>query len=180
MFDDKRYILIILSIILSIILTIPINRLIVSSIGHSLPSKIEADETNSSPSSLQSAKTIARTITKRPLIPTSPAKYGIVDQTEETMPRNQLQWDLYTEKVLVKSKALDRMDEKKAFAGIKKTSREFKKRMNEINDQIKMYEKIKRNNPADPDAENKLESLYMLKATLTALESKIVIKSQNK
>ena len=176
MFDDKRYILIILSIILSIILTIPINRLIVSSVGR-LPNKIETDVSNPSPSIAPSTKTLT---TKHPLISANPAKYGIVVQTEETMPRNQLQWDLYTEKILVKSKALDRMDEKKVFAGIKKTPRELKKRMNEINDQIKMYEKIKRNNPADPDAENKLDSLYMLKATLTALESKIVIKSQNK
>ena len=77
-------------------------------------------------------------------------------------------------KALVQSRALEALEDQDAFAGMKKTPQEFKKRLQMVDERIKGYERITQNNPSDEESQEKLQTLYMLKSTLTAMQSKII------
>ncbi len=105
-----------------------------------------------------------------------PRKYGITVQAGDVGPRTQWQWEYYVKNSLKNSDFLSRIDDKLAAGWMKMKPQEFERRMRELNGQIQRYEDIRQKDPSDQTAEKKLETLYMLKSTLAALEEKIVVK----
>lgn len=126
------------------------------------------------PKELPRQRTIHRT-----LIPENPAQYGIISQSAADQPRNQVQWDIFMDKVLVKSGLLEQENAKPALEIIKKTPEEFQTRVKEINDRIAVFEQKKIENPSDEDAQKRLQTLYMLKAMIQAMENKITAPKMN-
>ncbi|HOW36341.1 MAG TPA: hypothetical protein PL155_08025 [Candidatus Omnitrophota bacterium] len=110
---------------------------------------------------------------RRPLIAQDPAKYGIIVQSAADQPRNQEQWNIFMDKVLVKSKLLEQENAKPALEMIKKTPEEFQTRMKEIDNRIAIFEQKKMENPSDEDAQQRLQTFYALRAMTQAMESKI-------
>ena len=164
---NKRVKTLLVIFILLLVITSRINRLINSKIAQPPASETGVKENaNFAPD--------VSTIPNNPLTPDDPAKYGIVVQKQEDLPRNQTQWDLHMKKVLVQSKALESMEGKKAFDGVKKTPQEFQQRVQLIDERIKNYEKMVQDDPSNESAQEKLQTLYMLKSTLTVMQDKII------
>ncbi len=172
---NKRLTLYALCVIIFIALTVPINRSINSSVGTqlSLNKKRGNRDSNSTP--------LEKTFPKMPpkqhsLAAEDPARYGILVKSDDRLPHNQAQWDLNMRKALAEPKGFGGKNMKLPFEKIEKAPKEFQKQLQRIEERIKAFEKLKRNNPDDQDVEKKLQTLYMLKATLTALEGDMTSK----
>ena len=109
-------------------------------------------------------KILSQEPTDKILISEDPAQYNIQVLTGKDLPLSQMQWDVNIRTALLHSKTAGPME------GGKKTSKELKERSNRINRQIKDLEKIDRKNSDDQAEEMKLQSLYILKSSLTVLE----------
>ena len=108
-----------------------------------------------------------------------PGRYGIVARKEERIPQTQGDWDAVVKKSFSHSEKLRHIKDNDVFAGIKKTPVEIEEKLRNLNDRIKKYEKIKRENPGDQETEERHQSLYMLKSTLTFLQDKISVSPKN-
>jgi len=160
---EKRAITIAAAVILFVIVSIPINRLIRSSFKEMVTNEEKNKNTGAMPAP------VVR------LNPEDPSKYGIVVKKEDRIPQDQSDWDTTVKKSFAQSKVLNRIKEDRAFDEVKKTPKELQRKLQRLDDRIKKFEKITKDNPADEDAEIRLQTLYMLKSTLTLLEDKISI-----
>ena len=149
---------------------IQVNRFIVSSIKE--PSAPPQPQNLSTPMPLVSAS-VADSIKIQ-----DPKKYGIIVKPEGQGLEGQMQWELYTENVSRQSNTLDFTNNPKALAMMQKTPQEFQNRLAEIDSRIKTYQKTLEKNPTDVDTQDKLESLYRLKTTLTVLKDKIIVEPE--
>ena len=176
---NKRTIILLSIFIFLLIFTSRINQIINSVIGgESVAKKTVEGEENFEADPPGSP--IDSNHVKNPLTPDAPARYGIFVQKQENLPHNQNQWEQHMKKVLVKSGALNSLEEQKAFDSVQKSPEEYKKRIQIIDERIRNYEKIVQNNPSDEEAQGKLQTLYMLKSTLTVMEKNIVEKVKTK
>ncbi len=98
------------------------------------------------------------------LIPADPAQYSIEVITDKELSLSQDQWDANIKTVLLHLKTSLPME------GKGKTPKELKERLNRINRQIKDLERINRKGSGGQTDEIKLQSLYILKSSLIALE----------
>ncbi len=110
---------------------------------------------------------------RRTLTPDDPAKYGMIVTDPENTPRNQMQWDLYMDQVIKKSKILEQENAKPALAKMQSSPEEFQSRTKTIDERIAAFQKQKNENPSDEDAETHLQYLYMLRSLGKALEAKV-------
>ncbi len=117
--------------------------------------------------------TVRDSASENDLVAEDPRENNIVEQKGRESDHAQLQWDLYMEKVLMKSKAVKQMKEREIFKDIHKTPEELLSRIQLIDNQIQRYENQSRQKPQDEYALDNLQSLYMLKSTLTVLEESI-------
>jgi len=109
-----------------------------------------------------------------PLVPDDPAKYGIISQSKDEVPRTQVGWDLFMEKAITKSKVLEDENANPALEKMKKTSEEFQTREQEVTKQISLFEKRLEANPSDEEAQERLQTLYMLRSLGKTLKDKVV------
>ena len=167
---NKRAKILLVIFILLLVLTSRINRLINSKVAG-----LSASGTGVKEDEISAPDVPA--VANNPLTPDDPAQYGIIVQKPENLPHNQNQWDIHMKKVLVQSKTLDRMENKKAFEEVQKSPEEFQKRLQIIDARIKNYETMVQDNPSDEEAQEKLQTLYMLRSTLMVMEGKIVEKA---
>ena len=109
------------------------------------------------------------------LISEDPAQYNIQVLTDRDLYLNQAQWDVNIwdvnmKKALLHSKAAGHMERNRMLEGGKKIPKELKERLSRINRQIKEQEKTGRSSSGNQVEEMRLQSLYILKSSLTVLE----------
>jgi len=114
-----------------------------------------------------------------PLVPDDPAKYGIISQSKDEVPRTQLEWDLFMEKAVTKSKVLEDENAKPALEKMGKTPEEFQTREQAVTKQISLFEERLEVNPSDEEAQERLQTLYMLKSLGKTLKDKVVAPPAN-
>ena len=148
---------------------IVMNRFIRSALKMSLSDVSKTDE---SQNQNQTAEVFVEKNSKYHLVADDPDKYNIKSQGEQDIPLTQAQWEYRMRQGLKQSRA-DNANPALSLAGIEKTPEEIEGRINELNAQIKAYEAAALNNPGDRNAQEKLQTLYMLKATLTVLKDKV-------
>ena len=78
------------------------------------------------------------------------------------------------EKAILKSKTLEIPKAQSAIEKMTKTPEDFAKREQEIDDRIKLFEKTLAANPTDPELQQRLQHLYMLKSLGKVLKDKVV------
>ncbi len=108
------------------------------------------------------------------LISEDPAKYSIQVLTDNDLSLSQTQWDVHVRTALLHSKTAE------LTAGDEKTPKELKEKLNRINRQIKDLEKTDQKSPDDQSAKMKLQSLYILKSSLTVLDEAAGEKAQRR
>lgn len=113
---------------------------------------------------LEPAKTLLQESKDNILVSGDPAQYNIQVITNKDLSLSQAQWDVNMRTALLHSEAGGRME------GEKKTPKELKERLNRIDRQINDLEKIDRKGSGNQAEEMKLQSLYILKSSLTVLE----------
>jgi len=159
-FMEKRYIYALTAVAFFIVVSIHVNRLINSSLKDKTVEQEGSED-----------KSVLAPSVK--LHPEDPSKYGIVVKKEDHIPGNQASWDAVMKKSFSQADVFNRMKDGAAFAEVKKSSKQIQEKLQRLNDRIKGCEKIKRANPGDTEIENRLQSLYRLKSTLTLLQDKI-------
>ena len=112
---------------------------------------------------LEPVKTILQEPEDNILISENPAQYNIQVLTDKDLALSQAQWDVNMKTALLNSKTAE------PVAGGKKTPKELKERLSRINREIKDLEKRDRNASGNQAEEMKLQSLYILKSSLTVL-----------
>ena len=83
-------------------------------------------------------------------------------------------WDSNTKIILEGTDVIERLDEADAFKGNKKTSGQFQRQLKRIDGRIREYKLKVQSDPGDDYARQKLQSLYMLRATVGSLEKAVV------
>ena len=106
----------------------------------------------------------------------NPGKYGILTSTNLQIPKTQSAWDHSIKKQLTDPKIVERLTKDGVLENAGKTPSEYRRQLKLLTDRINRYEKIAKSNPSDESSRETLQNLYMLKATLTALETKITTK----
>ena len=105
-----------------------------------------------------------------------PEEYNIKAQEQNILLQNQRRWNSSMRKTMRESNIIDRMSEGEAFKGIKKTPEQFRQQLDRIERRIREYEQKARKDPSDDYARQKLQGLYMLKATVKGLKKAVVEK----
>lgn len=147
--------------LLSIIL---MNRFVRSSLKQSV--KVNAVEPGAEDSGdLPAVKIVG----KYSLSEDDPAKYNIKVQGRSDVPLTEQQWEYQMRQGLSSiGQAGD-----PALVGVEKTPQEIEDQLQEINSQIREYEAITLSNTGDHKSQERLQTLYMLKATLNILKDKV-------
>jgi hypothetical protein len=105
-----------------------------------------------------------------------PEEYNIKTQEQSVLPQNQRRWNSSTRKTVRDADIIDRMSEVDAFKGIKKTPEQFRKQLERIEGRIREYEQKAQDDPGNDAVRQKLQGLYMLKATVKGLKKAVVEK----
>jgi len=100
--------------------------------------------------------------------------YRIIPQKLNRFTNNQRYWDSMTENALGQTDTIGRMEKGGIFKGATMTPVEFQKQLQRINGRIEEYEQIVIREPGNGHAQKKLNDLYMLKSTISALKPAIV------
>ena len=137
-----------------------------------------------SPGKTENAITPAETNTKEeraeetikhfPLVPEDPAKYGIVSIPETQLPKDQLGWDVQMKSILVDSKLLETPEGKTAIQQMQTNRKNFTDIMGKVEKELANFENQQKQNPLDKNIENRVQTLYKLKAMGKILEEKVV------
>ena len=149
-------------------LTFPINR--------AIRNLVEGKTTESAPRVQAPSTPQKAAITFKQPSAKNPAKYGILAGTHSQVPKTQNEWDQSIKKQLTDPKTLERLANDGSLENVEKTPYEYKRQLRLLTDRINRYEKIVKNDPSDETSRKSLQTIYMLKATLTALEKKITTK----
>ncbi len=170
------YILIGITTAVFLFLSTFINRAINSSVHSSVPIKSEAPkdllrtQSERSPEEI-AAEADAKPVTLHNLSPDDPAKFGILVQKEGDV-RSPNHWEQNVKRTLVASGALAGMEKSGALSSGVPSEKEFERRSRSIDERIREQERAIKNDPSDEEAQLKLQNLYMLKATLSAVGNK--------
>jgi len=149
--------------------TMLMNRFIRSSIQSSDVRKVS--KTKGKQGQTKPPEVFVEEKSKYHLTPDDPAKYNIKVQGEHDIPLTEQQWE-YKMRQGFQQSSSENENPDLSLEGIGKTPAEIKERIADIEAQIKESEVISLNNPGDRNAQEKLQILYMLKATLAVLKDK--------
>lgn len=108
------------------------------------------------------------------LKPQDPKVYGILNDPSGRQGWGDSQWELYSERVLENSDALDFENNTKLYTSMRKTPVKYNERAAQLDQRILEYEVVLIKNPSNEEAKIKLEALHKMKATLLALRHKII------
>ena len=108
------------------------------------------------------------------LTPEDPTEYNIQVFRDKALSISQAQWDINMKTALLYSPTTVYKEDGK------KTPRELKERLSRINRQIKDLEKKRQEDPGDQTEEMRLQSLYILKSSLTVLDQTAETKTPKK
>jgi hypothetical protein len=98
--------------------------------------------------------------------------YGIgLEKTEETG-KNEGEWTAEMSKTLDQSATLDSMGQG-VWEDLKNNPARLKEKLERVEEELRQQEVKVRQYPTDPDQKSRLQSLYMLKATLNAMMQKL-------
>lgn len=111
---------------------------------------------------------------KRSLNADNPEDYHITPQRRSRLFKNQRYWDVITKRAVEQSDVIERMEEGRIFKGVQMTPAQFEKQLQRIDGRIQEYKRTVHNDPNNEYARRKLQSLYMLKSTVGALEEAVV------
>lgn len=104
-------------------------------------------------------------------VPDDPADFNIPLQ-DQGVPLTEQQWE-YRMREGVRSARGSAQSPERSLTGVVRKPAEIDKKIAEIKTQIKEYEAAALNNPNDQAAQEKLQTLYMIKATLTVLKDRV-------
>jgi hypothetical protein len=121
----------------------------------------------------QTPKQITKEL-KRPLRPSDLSPYQIIPHRKSDLFKNQQYWDIMTKNALQHSNITNSSEAEGVLKGIAKTPDQFKNQIQQIDARIREYKRIIHNNPNDEYAKQKLQNLYMIKATVKTLKEAIV------
>ncbi|MCK5180421.1 MAG: hypothetical protein KAR32_12905 [Candidatus Omnitrophica bacterium] len=105
-----------------------------------------------------------------------PEEYNIRAQERDLLFSNQYRWNSVMKSAVKESDIIERMSDGDAFKGIKKTPEQFRDQLERIEGRICEYEQKVHADPGDDHARQKLQGLYMLKATVKGLKKAVVEK----
>jgi hypothetical protein len=100
--------------------------------------------------------------------------YGIEVDNKDDAAKTQDQWTDQMSQTLDQSGLIDSMNQQGLLEGLRNDPQKMKEKLQRIDDEIREQEVKTRQFPDNPDEKSRLQSLYMLKATLTALDKKAV------
>ena len=118
----------------------------------------------------------ARPEEEQTLTPSDLAGYQIIPQRLNRFTNNQRYWDQMTNKAIGESGVLEGMEKGEIFRGATMTPAEFQKQLQRIDGRIEEYEQIVIREPGNDYAQKKLNDLYMLKSSISALEKNLIEK----
>jgi hypothetical protein len=125
------------------------------------------------------AKTVTRHESRNPLVPEDPSKYGIVSLERFYAPKTQAEWDAHIEKIFKDSQVLESQEGKNAIAKMATTEKQFNKTVEDVDKEIVHFEEERRENPFDEKIENRLQTLYKLKALSKVMKDKVTTVRDN-
>ena len=157
----------IILLILLIVLIAVINKLISSYVNN--PGIFKNRHENVIAIPQEPVKAFLQRPKNNTLISEDPARYNIEVITDRDLRLSEAQWDVdiwdvHMKKALLHAHAAEHLEREK------KTPKELKERLSRMNRQIKDLEKIGRKSPGNQTEEMKVQSLYILKSSLTILE----------
>ena len=142
--------------------------------------KIQLPEKQASVSTVLPAEPVAvDQVKKTPTVninSSDPEAYNIKGQERDLLFSNQHRWNSVMKSAVKESDIIDRMSEGDAFKGIKKTPEQFRDQLERIEGRIREYEKKVQADPGDDHARQKLQGLYMIKATVKGLKKAVMEK----
>lgn len=102
--------------------------------------------------------------------------YQIRPQRRSNLFKDQQYWDVTTQKALEQSESLRSDLAQGIRKGASLTPSDYKEQLKRLEQRIKEYKQEVDRNPGDMVAQQKLQNLYMLKATVKALKDTVITK----
>jgi len=100
--------------------------------------------------------------------------YGIGVEHEQAMNRSQMQWDFELKRSRDYAGHLKTSDRQEKIVRVQKSPEEYAAQLKLLDEQIRELEVRVKRNPYDDKGQERLQSLYMLRATLSIFKKDIV------
>ena len=101
-------------------------------------------------------------------------------QDQFQKPTNQQEWDLLVNKSIIRSNALFRLEENNNLQNIHKSQEEINSQLTNIDQRIEYVRSAIQSRPQDTELQKRLERLYMQRATLLALQDRLMASPEKK
>ncbi len=108
-----------------------------------------------------------------PLIADDPADYGIISVSENKMPHEQMEWDAFMQKAIVRSGILETVSGTRAVEEMNTSLDKFEDTMRRVDEEMALFEKQHQDSPDDAYARERVQTLRRLKALGKALKNKV-------
>ena len=115
-----------------------------------------------------------------PKEPDNPGRYNMLVQDQFQKPTNQQEWDLLVNKSIIRSNALFRLEENNNLQNIHKSQEEINSQLTNIDQRIEYVRSAIQSRPQDTELQKRLERLYMQRATLLALQDRLMASPEKK
>jgi len=127
----------------------------------------------------QEEKPAKATTQRRELIPVDPADYGIVAIPKAKLPRSQIEWEVQMSHLLEDSKILEKEEGKEAIRKMETSAQKFADTDAKVDKEIATLEEQFQDEPFNAGLENRLQTLYKLKAVGNIMKDHVTTLDQN-
>ena len=108
------------------------------------------------------------------LVPDQPEDFNITFENEQNLVRTQMQWDFELKRARDQAGHLRTSDPQERFVHVRKSPEEYASQLKLLDTQIKELEEKKRKSARNQVLRDRLQTLYMLRATLTIFKDEII------
>ena len=108
------------------------------------------------------------------LVADEPQDANITVENEQSLVRSQMQWDFELKRAKDQAGQLKISDPHERSVHVRKNPEEYASQLKLLDDQIKALEEKKGKSARDPGLRSRLQTLYMLRATLTIFKDEII------
>jgi len=113
------------------------------------------------------------TVQRRKLVPADPADYGIVAIPKARLPRSQIEWEVQLSHLLEDSKILEQEEGREAIEKMNTSAEKFADTESKVDKEIATLEEQFQDQPFNANLENRLQTLYKLKAVGNIMKSRV-------
>jgi hypothetical protein len=141
-----------------------------------LNGKVDSTVKSSSPSVQQApVPAVANNVNKTTenLTAADPNQFGIETEDKNGVVKTENDWASQMGKTLNEPAVAQAMAQQGLLEELKNNPERIKEKLDRVEEEIKLQEVRVRQHPTDSDEKDRLQSLYMLKATLTSLNEKV-------